>query len=650
MTSLRDLLLPSGMGPVESVAEDARTVGDLLGLRARKTPHGFAHMEKHEGVWRHTSWLEFYDQARCVAGGLLALGLEPGDKVSILGPTHAAWGDYEMGGQLVGMVTVGIYLRQSVEQVRFLLDHSETRVVFVAEAEEMETVLAAVGETRDLRAIVPWSDELAARYADVDERVLAPTEFFREPLAETECRAKRAKVDPEEPAILIYTSGTTGPPKGAMITHRNLLALLAAHRDMIPYRKDDLLISFLPMAHATERNLAFYCRLNNGIGAAYASSMGGVLEEVKEVRPTIFGSVPRIFEKAHARIYAEMENRPAPVRSLFHWAVRVGRERAGRLLDGRSVPPWLEWKYRLAERLILHKIQAIFGGRVRLCVTGAAPISLEILEFFWAVGLPVFEAYGMTEATVLTHINRLDGVKLGTVGKVVGQLECKLAEDGEVLLRGPLVFKGYFKNEEATAEALRGGWLHSGDIGTIDEEGFLRITDRKKHLIITAGGKNVAPANIERAIKSQSPMISQVHAHGDRRPYVAALLAPSPLETLAWGVAQGLLENEAAAKLEAELLADPASRSSALQESMAKVVAAEEFRQIFIEPVRQGNRLLARVERVRRFYLLDRDFSQEEGELTPTLKMKRKFIEQKHAETFDRIYGEEDFAINVEPS
>jgi len=285
---------------------------------------------------------------------------------------------------------------------------------------------------------------------------------------------------------------------------------------------------------------------------------------------------------------------------------------------------------------------------VRACITGAAPISVDILEFLWGAGLPIFEGYGMTEATVITNITLEGAAELGTVGWAIPPTEQKIADDGEILIRGPIVFKGYYKNEAATAEAIQDGWLYSGDIGRFTEQGSLQITDRKKHLIVTAGGKNVAPANIERAIKNQSPLISQVHAHGDRRPYVSALIAPSPIETLEWGADQGLIDSEELRARTAELLADPAARSAALSESMSHIVRDERFANHFLEPVRKGNQALARVERVRRFVLLDRDFSQEEGEMTPTMKMRRKALEEKHSDLFDRLYDEPEFGYNVE--
>jgi long-chain acyl-CoA synthetase len=326
----------------------------------------------------------------------------------------------------------------------------------------------------------------------------------------------------------------------------------------------------------------------------------------------------------------------------------VGRQCIRRQQKGQSVGLALSLQRAVAEKLVYQKIRAALGGRVRVCITGAAPIAMDILEFLWGVGLPVLEAYGMTEATVVTHINRLENPKLGTVGQVIPTMSCEIAADGEIVLQGPMVFQGYLKNPDATAEAVKDGKLYSGDIGVLDDDGFLRITDRKKHIIITAGGKNVAPANIERAIKMQSPMISQVHAHGDRRPYICALIAPSPIETLEWGQAHGLVDADEVSERKTELMADPSSRSEALAESMAKVAVNREFRELFRDAVREGNKSLARVEKVRRYFVLGRDFSQEGGEMTPTMKMKRKAIEEKYADEFDQVYEDPDFSIEAE--
>jgi long-chain acyl-CoA synthetase len=366
---------------------------------------------------------------------------------------------------------------------------------------------------------------------------------------EDDVERRLAAIAPDDTAILVYTSGTTGPPKGARIGQSNITTLLRSTSGLTQHYQSDLSLNFLPMAHAAERIFGFFSRIDNGIPTAYARSMATVLDDLLTVQPTMFGSVPRLFEKAYAKIQGELQKKPPAVRKLFAWALSVGRRCTELQLANAPVPAALRLQREIADRLVFKKVRAAFGGRVRQFITGAAPIALPILEFFWAVGLPIYEVYGMTEATVVTHANRPGATRLGTVGRVIEPLEAKVADDGEILLRGPWVFQGYLKSPEATAEALANGWLHTGDIGTVDAEGYLRITDRKKHLIITAGGKNLAPANIENAIKCEDPLVSQVYAHGDRRAYVVALVAPSPLETLAWGEERGLVTKDEVAVL-----------------------------------------------------------------------------------------------------
>lgn len=631
--------------PVQHTAPKARTLGEMFWLRAARTATRPALVHKEAGRWRALSWAETYDRAARLARGLYALGLEMGERVAILGPTQPEWAIDDLGAQLGGFVSFGIYAKQSAEQIRYLLEHSEARVVFVAEPEELERLLIAAEGVRSLRAIVPWSEELFHAVAHRDPRLTSPEHFRAEPLSERDVHEAQDKRSSDDTAIFIYTSGTTGPPKGAMISHRNILSLLTAAAEATPFYQSDLSMHFLPMAHAAERILGFYARVSGGIPGAYAESTATVLEDLREVQPTLFGSVPRIFEKAYAKIHAEIEKKPPAVQRLFAWADAVGRERVEHLLSGRPLPTSLAARHALADRLVFRRIREAFGGRVRLMITGAAPTAPEILRFFWGAGLPIYEAYGMTESTVITHINREGATKLGTVGRAIAPALCRIAEDGEILIRAPWVFCGYFKNDEATAETIRDGWLHTGDVGHIDDEGFLRITDRKKHLIITAGGKNLAPANIERAIKSADSLISQVHAHGDRRPYVVALITAAPIETLEWGAARGLVAREEIAERQRELLENPAGRSEALNRAMANVVTHPDFQERIRLAVARGNAQLSHLERVRRFVLLDRDFSQEEGELTPTLKLKRKAIEAKYEELFDRIYRDDTFAL-----
>lgn len=630
-----------------TTAENARTVGDMFFLRRARSASSVALYHRPGETWLPITWDEFYLAATKVAHGLLAIGVGRGERVAILGATQPPWAIQDLGAQLAGVVSFGIYPKQSVEQVRYLLEHSEARVVFVDEPREIEVVLEAAKGLTTITAIVPWTTELYAKYASRDSRIVSIARFTGEGLTDADVRRIQESKDPNETAILIYTSGTTGPPKGAMISHANILSLLGASHGQAPFFASDLSLNFLPMAHAAERVLGFYGRVAAGMPGAYAHGTATVLDDLKTVRPTVFGSVPRIFEKAYAKIHGEIEKKSKNVQRLFAWAVSVGRARVPYLVDERPVPARLAAQHAIADRLVFRRIRDAFGGRVRMMVTGAAPTAPAILEFFWAAGLPIFEAYGMTESTVITHANRFGAARLGTVGQCIPPGECRIAADGEVLMRAPWVFGGYFKQKEASEETLAGGWLHTGDIGVIDQDGYLKITDRKKHLIITAGGKNISPANIEKAIKDEEPLVSQAHAHGDRRAYVSAIVAPSPIETLEWGVERGLATLDDVKRFTKELMANPMGRSPELNAAMGKVVVHPDFKARMRAAVSRGNAKLAQVEKVRRFTILDRDFSQEAGELTPTMKIKRKEVESKYAPLFDRIYGEDGFAIDV---
>ena len=633
--------------PTTCTADNARTVGEMFFLRRARSASRPALYHRPAETWLPITWDEFYLRSARVAKGLLELGVGKGERVAILGPTQPPWAILDLGAQLAGMVSFGIYPKQSVTQARYLLEHSEAKIVFVDEPKEIETILAAAKDVPTLKSIVPWTKELYEKYRSRDPRVVSFERFEAEALSDADVRKIQEAKDPNETAILIYTSGTTGPPKGAMISHANILSLLSASARATPFYASDLSLNFLPMAHSAERILGFYARVANGVTGAYAQSTATVLDDLKTVRPTVFGSVPRIFEKAYTKILGEIEKQSPTVRRLFAWAVGVGKERIPYLTTGRPVPMHIEARYKLAERLVFKRIQGAFGGRVRMMMTGAAPTARAILELFWAAGIPIYEAFGMTEATVITHANRIGATRLGSVGKVIAPAECKIAEDGEILLRGPWIFQGYFKQKEASEEALAGGWLHTGDVGTIDEEGFLRITDRKNHLIITAGGKNISPANVEKAIKDEESLVSQVHAHGDRRNYLSAILAPSPIETLEWGVPRGLATNDDVKRFNKELMDDPLGRSDALNAAMAKVVVHPEFRERMRAAVQRGNGKLAQVEHVRRFVILERDFSQNAGELTPTMKIRRKEVEAKYAGLFDRVYAEDPIGIEV---
>lgn len=630
-------------GPVHNVALEATSLGDMFLRRVARDAPRTAYFHKDDGRWQPTTWGVFGDRAARVARGLVDLGLGAGDRLAVLGPTRPEWVVHDMGAQLAGCVSLGIYPKQSPAQVRYILEHSGARVITVGDRHELGVVLEAAQGLDSLEAIVPWRAEWLAD--GDDPRLTDPAALAPEPLDAETIRARIGARAVDDAAIFVYTSGTTGPPKCAMITHGNILWMMRHTTEFQDFQQDDLALSFLPMAHVAERILASYTRVALGFATAFASSIGAVLTELGEVQPTIFGSVPRIFEKAYARVRGELEGKPAAVRSLVAWAERVGEARAERLRRGAPVPFGVRLKYAVAQRLVFAKIQAAFGGRVRFSLVGAAPTPEDVMRFFWAAGLPLYEVYGQTEATVVTHVNGPGQARIGTVGQLVPGLEQRIAADGELLIKGPAVFGGYFRDEAATARTVVDGWLHTGDIAEIDPDGYLRITDRKKHIIITAGGKNLTPANIENAIKAADPLIGHVHAHADGRKFVSALVVPGPLETLGFGLKNGWVDGATVERLSAELLANPAERSPALSEAMAPIVARDAYRERIRAAVRRGNQTLSQVERVKRFALLEQDFSQVGGELTPTMKIRRKAVEEKYADVLDRIYDEDGFGI-----
>jgi long-chain acyl-CoA synthetase len=636
--------------PVHWVASESRNLPDVFLKRVQYSGARKAYQIKKNGQWQSTTWQQFYDKSAALATFLMAKGIKAGDKICIMGSTRPEWGLADMGGQLAGAVTIGAYPTLTPDQVAYIIEHSDSRFAIVEGHEEVVKLLHAADKVPTLEKIIVWNFDALPEALKKDPRVIALDTALATPADRAAIDRRVADIKPDDTAIIVYTSGTTGPPKGAMISHGNVLALIQGVETMMPIDGDDMTLNFLPMAHVAERIAGFYVRINSGIAAAYASSIPAVLDEVKEVRPTLFGSVPRIFEKAYARMMSEVEKMPPTRKKVFRYAEGVGRRVVQHWQKGEPVPFLLALQYKLVDRVIFSKIREVFGGRVKHFITGAAPISNEILEFFWAAGFPIYEVYGMTEATIYTHVNRFGNVRLGTVGKPIDIIQDRLAESGEILIKGPTIFKGYYKNPEATAEAIDAeGWLHTGDVGRKDADGYLRIVDRIKHIIITSGGKNITPANIEQEIKGQDPLISQVHAHGDRRAYLTAIVTIHPLEAIEWAKTKGLVEDPARAQaIVTELMSNPLARPAGLEELMKKVTSHPEVQERMVAATRRANEHLARVETIKKILILDRDFSLEEDEITPTLKVKRREVEKKYAPMFDRLYTESGFGLKVE--
>jgi long-chain acyl-CoA synthetase len=634
--------------PAQPLAPEVKTLPEMFLLRAEKSPSRTAWQRKVSGEWVKSSFGDFHDAAGALACHLMDAGLKVGDKLTIVGSTRPEWCISDIGGLLAGGVTVGAYPTLTPEQLAYIFEHSDSRFGIVEDFEQLQKLIEQKKNLPKLESVFVWEH----KGLDPEVQKLPWVKSFSSALekkADKKAIQERVgAIDPKGTAIIVYTSGTTGPPKGAMISHENIVTLLSGAA-ITKFEETDFGLSFLPMAHVAERVLAFYGRINWGTGTAFASSVPAVLEEVKEVRPSIFGSVPRIFEKAYARIQSEVEKAPPGKQKVFRWAEGVGNQVVETWQAGKPIPLGLRLKHKLADKLVFSKLRQVFGGRVRYYVTGAAPIPRKVIQFFWAAGFPIYEVYGMTEATVVTHVNRPGAVRLGSVGKPLDFVEDKLAEDGEILIRGKTVFQGYYKEPEATKETVDSeGWLHTGDIGKRDDDGFLYIVDRKKHIIITAGGKNLTPANIENEIKAQDPIISHVHAHGDRRAYVTAIVSLSPVEAIDWAKGKGLIEDPAAAdRMKMALMQNPLASPEGLEELMGKVSKEPELRQRIAEAVHRGNQKLSRVEQVKRVYLLEREFSLDKDEITPTLKVKRKNVEKKFESTLDKLYEDPSFGIVV---
>jgi long-chain acyl-CoA synthetase len=557
-----------------------------------------------DGTWHEWSFAELGTAVRELAGGLAALGLQPGDRVALLGETRPEWTLADAAILAAGLVVVPVYHTNSPEECRYVVDHAGARAIILEDAGQ----LAKIEEVRDqlpglehVISMVPAGDtttvdDLRGRAGEVDE-------------AELVKRLEAVGID--DVATIVYTSGTTGPPKGCELTHRNVLATGEAYRQQVNLKPGAVLFMFLPLAHALARvvqmvSLEVGCTL-----AFWSGDSKRLVEDVGTAAPTHFPSVPRVFEKIHARVLARGSEGSAVKQRLFAWAIATGR-RARPAIRRGTASAALKAQYALADRLVLSKVREVFGGRLELALTGAAPIPREVLEFLDACGITVLEGYGMTETTAAATLNPPADPRFGTVGPALPGFKVEIAEDGEILLGGPNVFKGYHRNEEATAETFVGDLVRTGDLGEL-EDGYLRITGRKKDLIITSSGKNISPTNIENALR-ESRWISQAVVHGDNRSYLVALLT---------------LDAEEAAALAAELGIDGDLRSMASHERVREALQRE---------VDQANSQFARIEQVKKFTVLEVDLSQEAGELTPTMKVKRAVVERRYADTFSEMY------------
>jgi long-chain acyl-CoA synthetase len=586
----------------------SRTIADLLPAAVEAYGSRPAMMHKDDsGTWVTTSYEEVGRIVRPLSLGLIDLGIAKGDVVSILANTRPEWTYCDFAALSAGATVAPIYQTNSPEECQYVLEHSDARAVFVEDAEQLEKI-------RQIRDRCPRLEHVVLMTGEGDDAIsldqLGARGDGRDP-AEWEERWR--SVTPEDTCTFIYTSGTTGPPKGCVISHANYRSMLDMVNQVSAIEEGELTYLFLPLAHS----FALLIQLGSfdlGTTIAYwERDPLKIMANLAEVRPTYFPSVPRIFEKIYTAANANAERAGGAKKAIFNWAIGVGKRVRELERRGKEPGPLLKAQYGLADKQVLSKIRGLFGGRLRLAVSGAAPINPEILRFFDAAGVLVIEGWGMTETSTAATIATPEEFKFGTIGKPFPGCDVRIAEDGEILVKGPNVFQGYYKNEEATRETLRDGWLHTGDIGEIDDQGFIRITGRKKDIIITAGGKNITPANIEAEVK-QHPLVSQCVVIGDRRPYLVALVTLDPEEAAAF------------------------ARENELPEEPAELAANPRLRAAIQAHIDQINQKFARVEQVKRFEILPQDLSQAGGELTPTMKVKRNVVAEKYAHQIEALY------------
>lgn len=566
---------------------------------------------------------EFFEHIRDLSLGLGALGVEPGDRVAILAESRPEWLMADFAILTRGAVSVPIYPTLPVAQVRYILADSGSRVVIASDEEQAAKVRQVWSELPGLAALVvmepaepaPPAIELGREELSLEAATARGHQLLvREDGLGRLYKEAAAAITPDTLATIIYTSGTTGEPKGVMLSHGNIVHNIRSVDTVVQVTDADDALSFLPLSHVFER-MVVCLYLYKGVTISFAESLDTVARDMQQVKPTVMTGVPRVYEKLHARIIAA-GNEASPVRrALFRWALGVGSARARAILAGRRLALPARVTLGAADRLVLSKIRARLGGRVRLLVSGSAPLRASITEFLFAVGIPVVEGYGLTETAPVLTVNPATAPRLGTVGPAVPGVELDIASDGEILARGPNVMLGYYRKRQATDEVIVDGWLHTGDIGTLDRDGYLTITDRKKELIVTAGGKNIAPTPIEAELK-RAPIVAEAVLIGDRRQFISALLVPN-FETLR-------------ARLSAQ---------AAANDDAAQIVERPEVTRLFDDVVQSVNAELPRYEQIKRFALLPAEFSVATGELTPTLKVKRRVVTERWAAVVDRLYS-----------
>ncbi|HLM26106.1 MAG TPA: AMP-dependent synthetase/ligase [Thermoleophilaceae bacterium] len=582
----------------------SKTMADLAGLAASKHADKPALRHKSGDEWTETSYAELGEAISEVARGLIELGIEHGDKVSIVSHTRPEWTFANLAIFSTGAVSVSVYQTNSPAECHYVIEHSESKAVFVEDGEQLGKIRQVQDDLPKLEHIIVFEPG----DADIGDAISLDDLRERGRGRETDELEQRVQaVGPDDLAITIYTSGTTGPPKGCLLTHGNYRDVTSMTETMGVLQEGEVAYLFLPLAHAFAKLIQYVTLDLGGCIAYWEKDPAKIIPNLTEVKPTYFPSVPRMFEKIYTLATSNAED-PEQLKQAVQLGLKV------RLAEhnGEEVSDEERQSFDQADEALYKNVRALFGGEIRQCVTGAAPIAREILEFFYACGVPVMEGYGMTETSTVATANTPEDFRFGSVGKPLPNVEAKVADDGELLLKGPNIFQGYYKNEEATDETLVDGWLQTGDLGSIDDDGYVFITGRKKDIIITAGGKNITPANLENSLK-QSRWISQAVVVGDRRPYLVALITLDAEEAPAFASEHGL--------------------------EVGDLPESEEMRTEVQKVVDEANSHVGPVEQVKRFEILPEDLSQESGELTPTLKVKRNVVHERHEDAIEKLYA-----------
>lgn len=574
--------------------------------------------KKEYGIWHDISWNEYFNNARYVGSALISMGLEKGECVSILGDNCAEWVIIDMGVQCAGGVSTGIYSTNAWSEVEYVIENSDSKFLFLENEEQLDKWINFKDETPLLKKVIVWDLEGLRNFED--PMVMTYQDFLEvgRKFAEKNPGLIDKRMDDlttDDLSVLIYTSGTTGPPKGAMLTHRNVMWMGQAIIKDNPIYDNDEVLSFLPLCHIFERIFSVFAHISHGYTVNFIESLDTVNDNMREISPTVGYSVPRIWEKYLSAVYIKMSDATWFKKFVFAVALNIGKKRASLRMNFKPVPIYLEIFYRIMYLLVFAKLKERLGfDRLRIAYSGAAPISPDVLHFFQSIGVNLVEGYGQTEGTGVTCVSRADKVKFGTVGPPLKGTKLKIADDGEILVNSPSVFKGYYKDPDSTKESLKDGWLYSGDIGELDEDGYLKITDRKKDIIVTSGGKNITPQYIENKLKF-SPYINDAVIIGDKRKYITCLI---------------MIDEDNVAKY---------AQDNKIQFSTYRDLTQHpEIINFIQEEVDKVNETIARVEQIKKFTILPKKLYEEDGEVTPTMKVKRKYVNETFSDLIEAMY------------